>query len=247
MERMTAEQAAEWGKTLDFPTVWAALMELRETMDKESAKLRETMDKESAELRETMAKGAAELRETMDKGAAETKALVDETTANVNRMSARVDAMMEKFDRVSSNVGGLNRSVGELMEVLIAARLWEKFDVYGYNLRRAYPRVIIYDDNNRMRTDIDVLLSNTQWCMVVEVKRWAKKKAVDELIQRMNLVHHYPPAETRGKRILGALAGGVVFDDAREYAFENGLYVVELTGESTAVLKPPAGFKAKEW
>ena len=26
MAEMTADQAAEWGKTLDFPTVWAALM-----------------------------------------------------------------------------------------------------------------------------------------------------------------------------------------------------------------------------
>ena len=34
MAQMTAQEAAEWGKTLDFPTVWAALMETRERIDK---------------------------------------------------------------------------------------------------------------------------------------------------------------------------------------------------------------------
>ena len=34
MAEMTAQEAAEWGKTLDFPTVWAALMEDRKSMEK---------------------------------------------------------------------------------------------------------------------------------------------------------------------------------------------------------------------
>ncbi|WP_461251100.1 hypothetical protein, partial [Treponema sp. R8-4-B8] len=107
MAEMTVQEAAEWGKTLDFPTVWAALMETRE----------------------------------------------------------RIDKLGEKVDRVTANVGGLNQSMGDLVETLFAPHLSEKFDAYNYNLKRIFNRVPIYDNNNRLRTDIDILLSNTSICM----------------------------------------------------------------------------------
>ena len=78
-------------------------------------------------------------------------------------MDKRVDRMAEKVDRVSANVGGLNRSFGELIETLIAARLWEKFP--EYNLKRAYQRLPIYDEKSIARTDIDILLLNTIMCI----------------------------------------------------------------------------------
>ncbi|GHU99849.1 hypothetical protein FACS189483_09540 [Spirochaetia bacterium] len=46
-----------------------------------------------------------------------------ETREHINKLT-------EEVDRVTKNVGGLNRSMGELIETLIAARLWEKFDDY---------------------------------------------------------------------------------------------------------------------
>jgi hypothetical protein len=101
MPEMTAEQAAEWGKTLSFEKVWAALMENRE---------------------------------------------------QIRKLEENIERMSDKADRVTVNVGGLNRSMGELIETLVAARLWEKFE--GYKLRRAYRRVPLYDENNRVRTDI---------------------------------------------------------------------------------------------
>ncbi|MDR1859140.1 MAG: hypothetical protein LBQ69_06680 [Treponema sp.] len=33
MAEMTAQKAAEWGKTLDFPAVWAALMKSQTQID----------------------------------------------------------------------------------------------------------------------------------------------------------------------------------------------------------------------
>ncbi|MDR1073296.1 MAG: hypothetical protein LBL45_06440 [Treponema sp.] len=42
---MTAEQAAEWGKSLSFEKVWAALMEDREQMRKTDEQIAETSRK----------------------------------------------------------------------------------------------------------------------------------------------------------------------------------------------------------
>jgi hypothetical protein len=63
----------------------------------------------------------------------------------------------------------------------------------------------------------------------------------------MKLIRKYPPAEIMGKKMLGAIAGGIVVAEAKDYAHECGLFVLELKGESVALLDTPEGFTAGEW
>jgi len=216
MAEMTAQEAAEWGKTLDFPTVWAALMENRTQINKMS----ERVD-----------------RVTVN---------VDKMSERVDRVTVNVDKMAERVDRVTANVGGLNRSVGELVETLIAARLWEKFP--EYDLKRAYQRIPVYDEKFVRRTDIDVLLVNNDMCMIVEVKRELDRMDnVDEHLKRMQLIRQHPPEIIGNKQLLGAMAGGVVDPNVKEYAYKSGFFVLELTGESVHLIPPPEGFEPAKW
>jgi cytochrome c556 len=232
MEKMTAEEAAEWGKTLDFPTVWAAMMKSDEKIDK----LGERIDRQSANIDKMREKDAL------------IDARFEKMGERVDRVTANVEKLGEKLDRVSSNVGGLNESMGDLIETLFIPHLGDKFDVYNYNLKRIRRRVPIYDDNNRQRSDIDILLSNTTLCMAVEVKRWLEDtNQVDYHIKRMQLIRQYPPEEVKGKKLLGAIVGAMVTTEAREYAEQNGFFVLELTGEDVRLLEPPNGFQPKEW
>jgi hypothetical protein len=218
MAGMTAQEAAEWGKTLSFETVWAALMETREKIDRGE----ERFDK---------------IGERIDKMGER----VDKTAEYIEKMAERVAS-------VTANVGGLNLSMGDLIETLFAPNMGEKFDVYNYNFRRIFHRVPIYDDNSRQRSDIDILLSNTTVCMAVEVKRWLERTdQVDDNIKRMHLIRQYPPAEVKGKKLLGAIVGGVVTPEVREYAELSGFFVLELTGEDVRLLEPSKDFQPKEW
>jgi hypothetical protein len=204
MAEMTAQEAAEWGKTLDFPTVWAAIIE-----DKKKA---EELYKSMKETRESI----KELRESQK--------------------------------RADEQLGGLHNSMGDLIETLFMPHLGEKFDAYNYNLKQVRRRVPIYDNDNRMRTDIDILLSNTTLCMAVEVKRWLEtEEQVDKHIKRMQLIRQYPPPEVQGKKLLSAIVGAVVTPEAREYAEQNGFFVLELTGQDVRLLEPPENFQPKEW
>ena len=45
----------------------------------------------------------------------------------------------------------------------------------------------------------------------------------------------------------GAIVGAAVTPEAREYAEQNGFFVLELTGEDIRLLEPPKGFQPKEW
>ncbi|MDR3161524.1 MAG: hypothetical protein LBU28_07925 [Spirochaetaceae bacterium] len=97
-------------------------------------------------------------------------------------------------------------------------------------------------------TDIDILLSNTDTAMAVEVKRKLdSKEEVKDHLKRMELIRKHPPAEVAGKKLLGAMAGGVVDFDVRCYAYESGFFVLELTGEMVELLPPPEGFVPKQW
>ena len=152
-----------------------------------------------------------------------------------------------QITRMSKNLGGLGDSLGQLIETLIAARLWKKFADYPYNLKRAYQRVPLYDENSHVLTDIDILLADGEWVMAVEVKREATKKDdVDRHVKRMGLIRKYPPAETVGKKLLGALAGGVVDPDVRDYAHAAGFFVLELRGEAVRLAPAPEGFAPSE-
>ena len=142
----------------------------------------------------------------------------------------------------------MNRSIGELIETLITARLWEKFADYHYNLERSYQRVNIYNEKRETVTDIDILLADTEWVMAVEVKREADTtKDIDHHVKRMSLIRKYPPAEVVGKKLLGAIAAGTISPDVREYAYQCGFFVLELTGESVALVPPPTQFSPQIW
>ena len=151
-----------------------------------------------------------------------------------------------KFDKMQKNLGGLNNSVGYLIETLVAARLWEKFP--EYNLQRAYRPLPIYDENNQPKTDIDILLVNSEWAMAVEVKHEVDVNEVNRHIVRMARILQYPPAQlVPGIKLLGAMAGGLVTPDAAAYAHQCGFFALELAGESVIRLPAPAGFQPKEW
>jgi chromosome segregation ATPase len=217
----TVQAIPEWRTAAD--EIWAILRDTDKLVKENSQQMKET-----------------------DKRMKETDKQIKETGKLIEHNAKEIENLKKTVERVTKNVGGLNRSMGELVETLIAARLWEKFP--KYNLKRAYQRVPIFDEKNRIMTDIDILLSNTIRAMIVEVKHELNKmKDVDGHLKRMELVRKYPPAEVAGKELLGAMAGGVVDPDVRHYAYENGLFVLELTGETVDLIPPPDGFIPKKW
>jgi methyl-accepting chemotaxis protein len=73
METMTAQQAAEWGKTLSFETVWATITKLGERIEETDRIVKEN---------------AVQMRETDKK--------IQETTATVDKMAEKVDKVTKR-------------------------------------------------------------------------------------------------------------------------------------------------------
>ncbi|GHT10401.1 hypothetical protein AGMMS4956_01680 [Bacteroidia bacterium] len=181
-----------------------------------------------------------EYKERQEKDAAEAR----ERWKKLEEFQAKVSQDIVNMGR---NLGGLNNRIGEIMETLLAGRMWEKFKDYNYDFERAYQRVGIYNGSARL-TDVDILLSNGKYAMAVEVKNTLNRIAdVDDHLDRMEKLMLYPPAEIKGKKVLGAMACGVLDTDVSDYAFNKGLFVMELTGDAADLTPPPANFTPQEW
>ena len=218
----------DYPRGLTFEQVWATIHANAEAL----AESRKEADQQMQELRESQK---------------ETDRLIKELRESQKETARQMQETDRKLEKIGKNLGGVSNSLGELIEIIIAARLWEKFAEYPYKLRRGYRRVNVYDDDNRARTEIDILLSDTDVVMAVEVKEEPKKEDVEYHVRRMGLIHKYPPAEAKGKKLLGAIAGASVTPDVQVYAHDAGFFVLELTGESVALIPPPPGFVVKEW
>ncbi|MDR3297271.1 MAG: hypothetical protein LBS94_03440 [Prevotellaceae bacterium] len=189
-------------------------------------------------------KAQAERDARWEKERAEREKAQAERDAN---FEARWEKTKAAIDNLNQNLGGISNRIGEIMETLLAARLWEKFGDYPYDFERAYQRVGIYDGKNKL-TDVDILLSNGAYVMAVEVKNTLNRKSdVDDHVERIEKLLKFPPAEVKGKTVLGAMGCGVLDKDIGDYAFSKGLFVLELTGNTVQLATPPQGFTPKEF
>ncbi|GHV61089.1 hypothetical protein FACS1894195_1070 [Bacteroidia bacterium] len=209
----------------------------------EADKRREEADKR----REEYEKHFKEYAMQQEKKAAESEKEWKELKEFQAKVSQHIDKVSKEISDIGKNLGGLGNRIGEIMETLLAAGSWEKFKEYNYDFERAYQRVGIYNGKSRL-TDIDILLSNGKYAMAVEVKNILNRRTdVDDHVERLDLLMQYPPAEIKGKKVMGAMACGVVDDRVRDYAFSKGLFVLELTGDAADLATPPANFTPQEW
>jgi hypothetical protein len=168
----------------------------------------------------------------------------------------RWQKLEEQLKENNRQLGGLHNSFGALIETLMAARIWEKFrsPPYNYDLHRAHMNVRSFrPESSRAAFEIDILLSNGKTngdgiVIAVEVKSRLKKEDIADQIERMKLISQFPPAEAVGKKILGALASGVSLPEPeRAMVHAAGFFLLELTGETVELVRPPEGFQPVEW
>jgi len=92
--------------------------------------------------------------------------------------------------------------------------------------------------------EIDVFLQNGDTVVLIEVKTKPIHEDVRDHIERIKKYRLYG---NDNRRIIGAVAGGVVANDVANYAHKKGLYVIVQSGRAVEIIAQPEGFKAKEW
>ncbi|MDR1257629.1 MAG: hypothetical protein LBJ86_07775, partial [Spirochaetaceae bacterium] len=66
-------------------------------------------------------------------------------------------------------------------------------------------------------------------------------------LERIKKIRFYMDGHNDRRTIVGAVAGLIVPDNVREYAYKKGLYVMVPSGKAVAVADMPPEFKPRKW
>ncbi|GHV73659.1 hypothetical protein AGMMS49940_09610 [Spirochaetia bacterium] len=148
---------------------------------------------------------------------------------------------MKETDRKISNLGS---RLGNLIEHLTASDIIDKFNEAGYRFTQISRNHELKDAKNNILAEIDILLENGDYAMVVEVKTNLTKGDVKEHLNRMETLRRYADAHGDKRKYISSIAGALIAGGVREYALEQGLYVIEHPGQTIEIVAPP---KKREW
>jgi hypothetical protein len=162
-------------------------------------------------------------------------------------------AALQETDRImkanaadfNRRLGSLTNLFGEVAEYMIAPNLREKFTEFGLNFPKANPNASVNDKVNKIFLEIDVMLENGDKAMLVEIKNKLTIERINNHISRLEKMRKYADLHGDKRTFLGAVAGVVVTDEARNYALTQGFYLIEPSGENFNITPPQDS--PKEW
>ena len=177
----------------------------------------------------------------------QTQKMIQETNAVLQRQA---EESQKKNDKIiadlSKNIGGLGNTIGRFTEAMFSTELWEKFNKIGYSFTRQAPRMKFYEDG-KVLAEVDFFLENGEYAMPVEIKTELSIGDVDEHIERIGKIRHYMDARNDNRKLVAAVAGGIISENVLKYAQRKGLFVVQQTSDSVAIASTPDGFVPREW
>jgi len=133
---------------------------------------------------------------------------------------------------------------------LLAPTMIDRFIDLGLVFQTASNNFKVKDHKNKIYFEIDVFLQNGDTAMLVEIKTNLSISYINEHINRLEKMRAFADLHNDSEpwvrcAFLGAVAGVVVPLKVKNYALENGLYLIEPSGENLNITPPHN--KPKVW
>ena len=152
-----------------------------------------------------------------------------ETDRKFQESNKEFDRRMKLLDR---KLGSLSDRLGEFVEEMVKPAVVRLFSERGIKVHQVMKNVEGFDDKGAF--EIDLLVVNEDELVVVECKSKIVIKDIDEHILRIGkfkrISHQY-----KGYRILCAVAGMVISDEASRYGYKKGFFVLCQSGDSIEI------------
>jgi len=132
------------------------------------------------------------------------------------------------------NIGGLNNTLGSMVEHMLTPNLPQKFKKLGYS----FNRIATYKFAEGVYAQIDGMLENGTQAVAVEVKTTLRETDIDNHLLRMEKIRKYADEHGDKRQFMGAMAATITDENTRNYALKQGLFVIEPSGEDVKVIKP---------
>jgi Holliday junction resolvase-like predicted endonuclease len=219
MTEVVKERQLPTGEGLTFEKVWAMFQEDRE-------QFREIREQHDKEFQESKRKSEQEWKE------------IRERFREANERLDRTERIVKKNGK---QMGGLSNDLGALAENMVGPELAKRFnELEGYHqIVMVNKGFKIYEENWKLKTQVDVLLENGEMVIAVEVKLKPLEKHIEHHIKQLNILKEFwISAKKEHKKFLGGIAGAI-WDDAVKIAVHDaGLFVIEQSGNALRLDMP---------
>ncbi|MEB3309448.1 MAG: DUF3782 domain-containing protein [Snowella sp.] len=208
--------------------VWQLLAELT-AAQKETERLLKEQAQEAVHRR---AEAEQRFREA-EQRFRETERLLKEQTQETDR----------QIREVNKKIGDLGGKWGRFVENMVAPACETLFLNRGIPVHQVSQRVKKRLDGKTL--EIDVLVTNENHVLVVEVKSSLGVNDIKELIEDLTEFRTFFP-EYSQKQLYGAVAGIEIEEGADKWAYRQGLFVLAQAGETISILNNST-FQPKNW
>jgi hypothetical protein len=128
---------------------------------------------------------------------------------------------------------------------MMAPKLREKFMDFGLFFPKTSRNVNVKDENKNIILEADAMLENGDKAMMVEIETKLTVERINKHIERLEKMRKHADSHGDKRIFFGAVAGVVVDDESKEYALNQGFYLIEPEGEDLIITLPNG--KPKEW
>jgi hypothetical protein len=169
---------------------------------------------------------------------------VSQEVSEVNKeLSKQISAVNKQISAVNKQIGDLGGKWGRFVENMVAPACETIFLKRGIPVHQVGQR--IKKRLNGQTLEIDVLVTNADHVLVVEVKSSVGVDDVKALIEDLTQFRQFFP-EYNQKQLYGAVAGIEIEEGADKYAYRQGLFVLAQAGETVTILNN-SDFRPKNW
>ena len=183
-----------------------------------------------------------------------------ETSEQIREVARRQEELTKQQEETSRDIRLLSRENdsrfkdirelftgqwGKLVEALVEPSVLKLFQERGIQVIDTAQRLKTTKNGEQM--EIDILATNKDSAIVVEVKTTLKVEDVNDfIIEKLSrffeFFHKY-----KGMTLYGAVAGIKIEESADRYAYRKGLFVLTLSGEGMVVILNDEKFRPVEW
>lgn len=172
-----------------------------------------------------------------------------ETDKQIKTLSAETDKQIaetgKQIKALAKQVGGITDAQGHFAEHQVRPKLLEIFKSWGVDLSESHFDVEV-EREGKHYVQIDLLLVNTIYSVVVEVKHKLRENDIDEHLERLAKLQAHPSRAIKGTMMYGAVAGMIVSREAAQYAIKKGLFVIVPKGDNVEIANTK-DFKPAAW
>ena len=167
--------------------------------------------------------------------------------AEADRRAAAADRRLARLEQIAANtsreVAGLTTRWGQFVENLVEPAVLRLFQERGIEVQETYRRMKSSRPGSQM--EIDIFAVDGDVAVAIEVKSRLSQRDIDEFIAKLGRFRTAFP-HYQDYRIFGAVAGIELDAGCDLYAYRQGLFVIQQTGDTVAIANDQA-FRPAAW